>query len=148
MKKLICLMSAVLLLLSVGTACSKKTDSGSYKGLQREYEGETHTTTEPKYTVGREAHSQKVKLSGRDYEIYYYDENRNAAKIEYYMDDVLSYYHAVSAADENGNALQEKYYGADGKLFATVDDGAFFDENGKEISEDMMDYLLNQHKSA
>lgn len=145
MKKLIYLMSAVILLLCVATACSKTPDS--YKGVEREYEGEPHTTVEVKYTVGKEAHSRKVELNKQDYEIYYYDENQNASKIEHFIKDKLCYYQTVSAADENGNALQEKYYSADGELFAIFDNGAFFDANGKEISEDMMDYLLYQQKS-
>lgn len=144
MKKFICVFSLLLVIAAIGTACGK---TEKYPGpAPKDYTGETVTTTEAQYTVGVETSSTKVDISKKEYEIYYVDGNGNAVKTEHYKKDKMIYYYVYSAADENGNGIQEKYYDPDGKLIGTAGDGYFYDKNGKQITEEMMSYLLYQYE--
>ena len=143
MKKTICILSLTLLLLSVGTACTNRTE---FEPTPVEYTGETQTTTEAQYTLGQEESSTKLDISKNEYEISYFDKDGNGVKIEHYLNKKLIYYYVNSAADEIGNGVQQKYYDAYGKLLATEDSGCFYDADGKQITEETMDYILYQAK--
>ena len=143
MKKIICILSLLLVITAVGTACGKEKP---IRPVPAEYTGETVTTTEAQYTVGTETSSTKVDISKKEYEINYVDGNGNAVKTEHYKKKKLIYYYVYSAADENGNGIQEKYYDPDGNLIGTAGDGYFYDKDGKQITEEMMSYLLYQYE--
>lgn len=145
MKRFISVVSLMLVFAAVGTACAKENKKPPIS-VPEKYTGETETTTEAQYTVGKEESSTKVQINKREYEINYVDKNGNAVKTEYYKDQQLIYYYVYSAADENGNGIQEKYYDAKGNLIATSDKGYFYDKNGKQISDEMMNYLLYQYE--
>lgn len=143
MKKAVCIFSAVLLILSVATACGKKPEPFRISKPE-EYSGETHATTEVQKTVGTEVSSTKVETGENNYEINYVDENGIAVKTECYVNDVLKYYYVVTATNEFGNSVRQVYYDADDNLLATVEDGYFYDKDGKQISDEMMDYIIQE----
>lgn len=144
MKKTICILSLALLLLSAGTACG--VNRTELEPIPVDYSGETKTTTEAQYTVGQEESSTKIDINKNEYEIDYFDKEGNGVKIEHYLNKKLVYYYTNSAADEIGNGVQQKYYDAQGKLLATEDSGCFYDANGKQITEETMNYILYQTK--
>lgn len=144
MKKFICVFSLLLVITAVGTACGK---TEKYPGpAPKDYTGATVTTTKPQHTVGTEESSTKVEINEKEYEINYVDSNGNAVKTEHYKKKKLIYYYVYSAADENGNGIQEKYYDPDGNLIGTAGGGYFYDKDGKQITEEMMSYLLYQYE--
>lgn len=134
MKKILVLLSASILILSVLTACEKKpeeetTTTTSLTSI------DNYSLTEPSYTVGTVATSEKVDSGDGEYQIHYYDADGTPARCDYYRDGKLAYYSVYSATDDMGNAIQEKYYTADGKFVAIYDNGIFFDESGNRLSE-------------
>lgn len=143
MKKIICILSAVIMILSIATACGKKSEPFRMPKPE-EYSGETHVTTEVRKTVGTEVSSTRVETGEKNYEINYVDENGLAVKTEYYVNDVLKYYYVVTGTDDFGNSVRQAYYDADDNLIATIEDGYFYDKDGKQISEEMMDYILRE----
>lgn len=143
MKKALFILSAAILMLSVFSACGKNKTIEMEKPVGYEFD-ETHTTTQAQYTVGKEAKSVKNEVGKNEYDIDYMDEDGDAVKREHYKDKVLKYYIEISAADKDGNSVQQKYYDPKGKLVLTEDNGNYFDENGNEVTEEMLDYLLRE----
>lgn len=138
MKKTLCVLSVLVLLMSFGTACGKnKTDIA---------ETTTQTTTEFKFTEVDGVISHRVDIDDNNYEMYYIDENGNAIKTEYYANDKLVYYYTISGTDEYGNGNQNKYYDAKGNLFAVCDKGYYYDAKGKQITEETMDSIISKLK--
>lgn len=135
MKRIIALF-LLFLISAVFFACGKaETDKGVT----------TKPTVHQPYTTvidGKKYSAQKLSPQGKDYQIGYYNENNQPERFEYYTDGKLSYYYISSEFDDNGNDNVQKYYSADGKLIATVDQNGFRDANGKTISEDEMNKLL------
>ena len=143
MKKSILLISIFILLLSVLSACGKNGDNTDDVPKDTITDG-TYETTAPLYTVGDVQTSEKYEISDNEYQIAYYDTNGAGAKLEVYRNGKLVYYYISSSVDESGNCIQQKYYTADGKYIGAFDHGFFFDENGKQISEDVMESKLNK----
>ncbi len=144
MKKTLILISLSVLILTVFVSCgknSKPTTDALYTDIP-----EAYSTTEPEYTAGSEKTSEKFETGKDEYQISYYDENGFATKLEFYRKGKLRYYYEASSVDETGNCIQQKYYTADGELFGVYDNGFFFDENGIQISEDMMQERLEKYQ--
>lgn len=135
MKRIIALF-LLFLISAVFFACGKaETDKGVT----------TKPTVPQPYTTvidGKKYSAQKLSPQEKDYQIGYYNENNQPERFEYYTGGKLSYYYISSEFDDNGNDNVQKYYSADGKLIATVDQNGFRDANGKTISEDEMNKLL------
>lgn len=134
MKKLLILFSASILILSVLTACEKKPEEDSTTTTIPTFI-DNYSLTQPSYTVGAVATSEKVDSGNGEYQIHYYDSEGIPARCDYYRDGKLAYYSVYSATDDMGNAIQEKYYTAGGKFVAIYDNGIFFDESGNRLSE-------------
>lgn len=133
MKKLLIFISAISLLFAAFTACDKKQNEDS---TTTTIPYDDYSLTEPSYTVGAVATSEKAETGENTYEIRYFDANGVPARCDYYRDGKLAYYCVYSGTDEAGNAVQEKYYTADGKFVAILDNGIFFDEAGNRLTED------------
>ena len=141
-KKIIVITSILCVLLSVLCACKGKND-------EKLSEETTQATLPPPYTTvvdGEPMTAQKLGSSDEDYEIGCYDENGRGTRIEYYKDGKLSYYYVSSDFDENDNETVQTYYNADGKLLASIKDGQFYDADGKKITEDQMETILEKYK--
>lgn len=138
MKRFFVFVSVAVLIMSVFTACDKKPDDSITTTSKDEY-----SLTEPSYTVGAVATSEKAETGENTYEIRYFDSNGVPARCDYYRDGKLAYYSVYSATDEIGNAVQEKYYTADGQFVAIYDNGVFFDESGNRLTEDYVTGKLN-----
>ncbi len=143
MKRALIIISVLILTLTVFVSCSK--DEPPVGGISDEIP-ETYSMTEPQYTVGADETSQKVETGEDSYEIFYFDDNGFATKLEVYRKGKLRYYYTASSVDEEGNCVQQKYYTPKGELIGTYDNGFFFDGNGKQISEDRMQYNLEQYQ--
>lgn len=142
MKRFIYVFSAVILVLSVLTSCA----AGDARKEIAEHPNtsikEAHSTTEAEYTLGAEETSQKLETGKNKYEINYFDKKGNGTKKEFYEQDKLTYYIEISGADKNGKPTQEKYFKPDGTLFGVFDGGFFYDGEGNQISEDVMEKNL------
>ncbi len=136
MKKALCILSAALVLLTVGTACSK---NESNTGIDA---AEENTWVE--FITEEDRKAVKQIINDDEYELNYIDADGNAEKTEHYKNGKLTYYFVYSASGKNGNINQE-YYGADGKLFARYGTDGFFGADGKEIREDDMQKLIDSH---
>ncbi len=115
------------------------------KSAESETTAQATVTNPPPYTTvidGKNYTAQKLESQDDNYQIGYFDDQNRASRFEYYKDGKLSYYYISSDFDENGNDNVQKYYSAEGKLLGTVDNGRFFDADGKEISEMEMSELL------
>ena len=135
MKKILILLSVSMLVLSVLTACEKKPEEDSSTTTTIPTFIDDYSLTEASYTVGAVATSEKVDTGNGEYQIHYYDADGIPARCDYYRNGKLAYYSVYSATDDMGNAIQEKYYTADGKFVAIYDNGIFFDESGNRLSE-------------
>lgn len=135
-------------MLSIFTACGKKPDEGetTTTTTTNNYVNDNYSLTEPSFTVGAVKTSERFETGENEYQISYYDENGLPAKLETYRNGKLVYYSLVSGADDMGNSVQEKYYTADGKFVAIFDNGIFFDESGKRLSEDYVQAQLDKLK--
>ena len=138
MKKIYIFIAVAFLVMSVLTACDKKNDDTLTTTSKDDY-----SLTEPSYTVGAVATSEKAETGENTYEIRYFDAEGVPARYDFYRDGKLVYYSIYSGTDESGNAIQEKYYTADGKFVAIYDNGIFFDENGNRLTEDEATGKLN-----
>ena len=141
MKKTLCILSLVLLLLGMATACSREARSPVVDHPNTNVPV-SHSTTKPEFTVGGESTSRRTDTGKKTYEIEYFDEEGYSVKKEYYENKTLVYYITVSGADKENNATRDEYYTADGKLFGVYDDGFFYDGEGNQISEDVMEANL------
>lgn len=147
MRKTLILVSVLILLSAVLSACNRtddKTDDGTLPFAPNTKVDEKYETTASQHTVGYVQTSEKFEISDEEYHIAYYDNNGVGAKMEVYRNGRLAYYYTSASVDETGNCLQQKYYTADGKYLGAFDNGYFFDENGKQISEDVMESKLNK----
>ncbi|MBR6531184.1 MAG: hypothetical protein IKT61_01625 [Clostridia bacterium] len=138
MKKAFIFIAFAVVIMSVLTACEKKNDDTLTTTSKDDY-----SLTEPSYTVGAVATSEKAETGENTYEIRYFDANGVPARCDYYRDGKLAYYCVYSGTDEAGNAVQEKYYTADGQFVAIYDNGIFFDESGNRLTEDEATGKLN-----
>ena len=143
MKKTLCFLSAAILMCSFLCACGKKSDN-PIAAAPNTVVSEHYSTTEAQYTVGEPDHSEKVGLGDDEYEIMIYDKDGYGVKLEHYKNDKLKYYYTCSSRDEDGNCVQQKYYSSSNKLLGTFDSGYFFDADGTQITEDMMDLILEK----
>lgn len=137
MKKLLLILSICVLEFSL-SACGKSEQDNSDRSS-------SDVSNPPPYTTvvdGKEMTAQRFNSANGSYEIGCYDENNNGKRWEYYKDGKLAYYYISEDFDKQGNEAVQKYYSADGKLIATVDQSGFRDANGKTISEDEMNKLL------
>lgn len=146
MKKIIIFASVFALLLSVLSACNDKVDESNTTQTttttpNTHFDG-TYVTTAPEFTVGAVETSQKIEITDEEYHIAYYDSNGAGAKLEVYRNGKLVYYYVSSSVDDTGNCIQQKYYKANGEFVGTFDNGYFFDANGNQISEDVMNSKL------
>lgn len=148
MKKTLIFISVLIIILSLFTACDKKSDEGetTTSPTMNDYADDNYSLTEPSFTVGAVKTSERFETGENEYQLYYYDENGLPAKLETYRNGKLVYYSLVSGADDMGNSVQEKYYTADGKFVAIFDNGIFFDESGKRLSEDYVQAQLDKLK--
>lgn len=137
MKKTLCVLSAALVLLTVGTACGKKRQTENKTDVSQ-----TEEVTWVEFITEKDKKAIKMLINENEYELNIVDESGNAEKTEHYKNDKLTYYYVYSAPDKDGKVNQE-YYGADGKLFAVYGAKGFFDANGKEIREDEMQKLID-----
>ena len=144
MKKTICIISLLLVVMSAASACGRT--QKIVRERPEDYVGETHSTTEAQYTVGKEERSMKNEIDKNTYELLYVDSDGNAVKNERYYKNRLRYYCTITATDENGNGIRQNYYDAEGNLFASEEYGYYYDGDGKQISEEMMEYLLLQYQ--
>ena len=145
MKKAVIIVSVLVLVLSVMSACGDKNDAEAVSTTVSDTtRGDKYVTTASKYTVGDVQTSEKVAVNDNEYHIAYYDADGIGAKVEIYRGGKLAYYYTSSSVDEDGNCLQQKYYSADGRYLGAFDNGYFFDANGKQISEDEMEANLNK----
>lgn len=147
-KKSIILICVLIILVSVLSACDKKSegdkDGSTAPFVPNTTFGEKYETTASQYTVGDVQTSERFDVADNEYHIAYYDGNGAGAKMEIYRNGKLAYYYTSSSVDETGNCLQQKYYTAGGKYIGAFDNGYFFDENGVQISEDEMEAKLNK----
>lgn len=147
MKKAIMLISVLILLCSVLSACDKKennVDSDSTTTTSDTTRDDKYETTAPLYTVGDVQTSEKIENGEGEYNIAYYDANGAGARMDVYRNGKLVYYYTSSSVDDLGNCIQQKYYTADGKYIGAFDNGYFFDENGQQITEDVFESKLNK----
>ncbi|MCQ2485869.1 MAG: hypothetical protein MJ168_11125 [Clostridia bacterium] len=139
MKKVICIISTVIMLVTLGTACGKKPVNK---------EPETTTTDNPadwtEFVKKGDKTVNKLKISDNEYELNYVDDNGNALKTEHYKNDKLTYYYVFAAPDKDGNSNQE-YYSGDGKLFAIYGSDGLTDAKGKAISEMDMQSMIGSY---
>lgn len=135
MKKILIVTASLFLLISILSACDKKPEEEEITNTTTTEFVDNYSLTQPSYTVGAPETSEKYDTGNGSYEIRHFDADGNPAKCDYYRDGKLAYYSVYSGADEMGNAIQEKYYTADGKFVAIYDNGIFFDESGNKLSE-------------
>ena len=140
MKKTLCILSSVLLLLAMMTACGKK--ENPVVDHPNTNVPVSHSTTKPEFTVGDGNSSRMTETGENTYEIEYFDEKGFSVKKEYYENETLIYYIVIAGTDKNRNATREEYYTADGMLFGVYDDRFFYDGDGNQISEDVMEANL------
>lgn len=145
MKRMLYVLSAAVLFISLFSACGKQSDSPIAIAPSTDV-GETYVTTSAEYTAGKEKTSEKVATGDNEYEITYYDEDGRGTKLEHYRNGKLRYYYICAGLDENGNCVQQMYYNGSDKLLGTFDNGYFFDADGTQITEDMMDLILDKVK--
>lgn len=140
MKKALCILSAVIMLMTLGTACGKKTENNAEAPKTTAYNPAdwTEVITKDDETI------VKLKISDNEYELNYMDENGNAVKTEHYKNDRCTFYYIFAPADKNGNTRQE-YYSGDGKLFAVYDAIGLSDAKGKPITETEMQKLIDSY---
>lgn len=113
-------------------------------------DGAAENTTEkltdpPPYTTvvdGKMMTARKMYNDKDNYEIGYYDEAGTGERLEYYKDGKLSYYYIQDGSSVDGSDIVQKYYYADGTLFAVFDNNGFHDAKGNAISENEMDKLV------
>ncbi len=153
MKKILIFLSMMILISSILSGCGdrKSEDVTTTTAAPTTEEsitivGDTYVTTEAKYTVGNVETSRKFETKDNEYEISYYDANGFAVKLEVYRDGKLRYYYTATSVDETGNCIQQKYYTPNGKLIGTFDNGFFFNANGEQITEDMMQKEIDKYK--
>ncbi|MBR3836093.1 MAG: hypothetical protein IKJ69_04840 [Clostridia bacterium] len=135
MKKLIVFVSVFSIVFAFFTSCNQKQEDDTTTTIPYD----EYKLTEPSYTVGPVATSERFDTGENEYQVSYYDDNGFAVKLETYRNGKLSYYILVSGADETGNATQQKYYTADGNFIAIFDNGIFFDEAGNHLTEDYVE---------
>ncbi len=135
MKKILVILSVLILISAVFTACDKKQNAQDEEKNTSADIIDNYSLTEPSYTVGAVATSEKYDTGEGEYQIRYYDADGIPARCDYYRDNKLAYYSIFSGTDDMGNAIQEKYYNAEGKFVAIYDNGVFFDESGNRLSE-------------
>ena len=134
---------AVCLLIIIAAAfgaCGKKPGLASPNTVV----SETYSTTEPKYTAGKPEKSERLDMGENEYELMYYDASGVGVKLEHYRDGKLRYYYVCSAVDPDGNCLRQSYYKVSGKLLGIFENGYFFDAKGNQITEDMMEVMLDK----
>lgn len=139
MKKIICILSAAVLLLTVGTACGKKEQADNTAA-----DNTTAENTWARFVTENGKKAMKIIINENEYEMNYLDESDNADKTEHYKNGKLTYYYVYADPDSYGNS-EQLYYSADGKFFAKYSAEGFFDANGKEISEGEMQKLIDSH---
>lgn len=139
-KGLLCVISFVLVCCSFLSACSKK-ETKTLETPNTDYGSEYHTKT-PEITNGKIETSSRVDSGEDEYQIGYSDENGRGTKLEFYKKDKLVYYYITTGFDADGNATRQEYYDSENKLIAVYDNGYFFDAEGKQISEDVMNNML------
>ena len=137
MKKIICIISALTLMLSVFCACAKN-DNENVK----ESEETTRSTTA--FTTGSEAKTSSVK-AGEGKQVFHRDENGNDLLVEHYDADGKKNHYEEPVYNADGSTERIKYYDKNKKLVAENDvHGKFYDKNGKEISENDFVILMNK----
>lgn len=140
MNKRIYAVCLLIIMAAALGACGKKTGLTSPNTVV----SKTYSTTEPKYTAGKPETSERLNMGEDEYELMYYDESGVGVKLEHYRKGRLRYYYVCSAVDSDGNCLRQSYYKASGKLLGVFEDGYFFDAEGNQITEDMMEVMLDK----
>lgn len=138
MKKLFCILSCFVLLLSCFSACShKNTKNNSEASTQpKTFDGNNE------FELGKEAKTSEID-SENGKQVFHIDEHGEYMMLDHYDSDgkILYYEEPVYSAD--GNIKGYKYYDAQKKLLASVDsENNFFDKDGKNITENQFTELL------
>lgn len=139
MKKILCLLSAVMLLLAVGTGCGKKAKTESSTT-----EAESTTQFRPEFVEEGDHTVFDVPYDDDEYEKNYLNSDGDAIKTEHYKNQKLTYYYTISEPDKDGVTTQ-KYYSSDGKLFAVYDANGFKDAAGKTLDEESVQKLIDSY---
>lgn len=137
MKKIICILSALTLILSAFCACAKNDNENAEKS-------ETTTASTTAFTTGSEAKTSSVK-AGDEKQVYHKDEQGNDLLVEYYNADGKKNHYEEPVYNADGSTERVKYYDKNKKLVGESDNyGRFYDKNGKEISENDFVILMNK----
>lgn len=141
MKKTICIISALIVIVSAFCACSK-TD----KKQSAEKNTTSTTVSTTAFTVGSEVATSTVKYENEK-QVYHKDNDGNDLLLEKFNSEgkIESYEEPVYSND--GSVDRINYYDANKKLVASSgNDNRFFDKDGKEISENEFIVLMNKAK--
>ncbi len=139
-KGLLAVISFVLVCCSFLSACSEK-NSKILETPNTDYGSEYQTKT-PEITNGKIETSSRLDGGKDEYQIGYFDENGRGTKLEFYKKNKLVYYYVTTGFDADGNATRQEYFDSESKLLAVCDNGYFFDADGNQISEDVMNNIL------
>ena len=137
MKKIICILSSLTLILSALCACAKNDNENAEKT-------ETTTGSTTAFTTGSEAKTSSVK-AGDEKQVYHKDEQGNDLLVEHYDADGKKNHYEEPVYNADGSTERIKYYDKNKKLVGASDYyGKFYDKNGKEISENDFVILMNK----
>ena len=141
-KKAIYIVSVFVLCLATLCACGKS--KNPVAKAPNTNVSVKYSTTKPEFTAGEIATSRKNNDDDKEYDIEYYDDRGIGVKIEHYRDGKMRYYYTYSALDADGECVQQQYFNSHDKLIGTYDNGFFFDKDGTQITEDMMELMLDK----
>ncbi len=128
MKRLIVFISVLILIISCFAACSdnKVTDKS-----------ETKT-----FTTGREAVTSSMKIADQNH-VFHRDSKGNDIRIEHFNSDNQPVYSEEPVYDNTGTVSGCKYYDKNGNMIGSYElNNHFYDNKGKEITEDQFAALL------
>ena len=137
MKKIICIVSALVFMLSALCACAKN----DTENVEKTDKTAGSTTA---FTTGSEAKTSSVE-AGDEKQVFHRDDDGNDLLVENYDSDgkKSSYEEPVYNAD--GSTERINYYDKDKNLVAASGSGGkFYDKDGKEISENDFVMLMNE----
>ena len=143
MKKIICIVSALTLMLSALCACAKN-DADNAKNKEETTASTTASTTA--FTTGSEAATSSAK-DGDEKQVFHRDEDGNDLLVEHFDADGKKTHYEEPVYNADGSIGRIKYYDKNKKPVAQSDThGKFYDKDGREISEN--DFVILMSKAG